>query len=58
LAAKAVGDFLAVSIQLVSPASGDPDNDFDGAVTIDVSIQLVSPASGDSGQAQIGIVFP
>ena len=39
---------LKVSIQLMSPASGDPDN-LQAAAKFDweVSIQLMSPASGD-----------
>ena len=51
-----------VSIQLVSPASGDPEtlaaND---VLVLDVSIQLVSPASGDEcavGDGAISNPFP
>jgi len=36
-----------VSIQLVSPASGDPTKHPVQGVPLQVSIQLVSPASGD-----------
>jgi len=38
---------VEVSIQLVSPASGDPDQGKSEASGARVSIQLVSPASGD-----------
>ncbi len=43
------GHEVAVSIQLISPASGNttkPD-EFFGPVSIKVSIQLISPASGN-----------
>ena len=36
-----------VSIQLISPASGDDFNSAELAIAILVSIQLISPASGD-----------
>jgi len=44
-----------VSIQLVSPASGDEEFVEDLHRRKMVSIQLVSPASGDSGQPSYGI---
>jgi hypothetical protein len=39
---------VVVSIQLMSPASGDQSNYFSFASHLKVSIQLMSPASGDS----------
>ena len=38
----------AVSIQLISPASGDPLRGLRACTFISVSIQLISPASGDA----------
>ena len=40
--------FLSVSIQLVSPTSGDRNDALIQALVHQVSIQLVSPTSGDS----------
>ena len=47
---------LRVSIQLVSPASGDSTNGQNNGQTSCVSIQLVSPASGDDICASFGCV--
>ena len=46
-----------VSIQLMSPASGDKNTVFAGESRLFVSIQLMSPASGDS-QAIHGLPSP
>jgi len=49
-------DAPRVSIQLVSPASGDSELRERGMSAQQVSIQLVSPASGDRCKVQILLV--
>ncbi len=46
-----------VSIQLMSPASGDPFTFVNNAPMVKVSIQLMSPASGDVKRAPLGDTF-
>ncbi len=46
-----------VSIQLISPASGDDKASFECAVCFAVSIQLISPASGDKLYHYIYVYF-
>jgi len=44
-----------ISIQLVSPASGDRGTSRTGCPVVHISIQLVSPASGDHGWSNSGV---
>ena len=49
--------WLEVSIQLISPASGDPPSRLSALrLSSSVSIQLISPASGDNKQAKTNIM--